>query len=193
MKKKIGIKISILMVTVLIILAITDTQYFPALLLSISIHELGHILVAKLRHIELSAFNLGIFGAGLVPTGMLFSYTDEILLCLGGPLFNFLSAGLVIHIFKLSFDSLFVQASFALGALNMLPILGFDGGRILYAILQKHLPQNISKLIMKSLSFTFIFSLWVFSLYVMIRVGASVGVYIFSASMFTRIFLQERF
>ena len=192
MKGKAKIKISLLILSVLIILVLTDTKYFPALLLSIAIHESGHILIAKMRRIEICEFKLGIFGAALVPQGTLISYADEIALCLGGPVSNFLTASLGMLLFKLPSTSLFIQASFALGTLNLFPIIGFDGGRILSAILEKHFSQNLSFLIMKTISFIFLFSLWVFSLYIMMRSGASLGIFIFSLSMFARIFLQEK-
>lgn len=192
MRVKAKIKMSLMMILLFAALAATGGTYFPALLLSVAIHESGHIVLARLRKIELGELKLGIFGAALMPTGMLFSYADEILLCLGGPLFNFLSVAIAMLIFAIPSSSLFIHASLALGFLNMLPIIGFDGGRILSVVLEKHFSLGVAISVMKKISFVLIFSLWVFSLYVIMRAGASVSIFIFSASMFARIFLQER-
>ena len=185
------IKIGFFAVLLLLILAITSFEYFPALILSVAIHESGHIFMAKMRKIDLSELKLGIFGACISPTNSLFSYTDEILLCLGGPLFNFLSVLVHVYILKLSPSSLFLLYSFSLGMLNMLPISGFDGGRIFMAILCRFFSSITASKISKFISFVFIFSLWSFSIYLLLKLSASLSAFVFSISMFVKIFIPD--
>ena len=123
MRNKCKIKIGFLAVVLLLALAISEPRYFPALLCSTAIHESGHLLMGKIRKINLRELRLGVFGASLFPDSMNYSYKDEIILCAGGPLFNFLSAVLAVKVFSFSFDSLFVMSSFSLCILNLMPIM----------------------------------------------------------------------
>ena len=187
---KYKIKIGFFFVLMSLTLLVTSRQYFPALALSVTLHELGHILAARLRGIRLSKFSLGILGATLFPKERFFSYVDEIFLCLGGPLMNFLSVivCLSLHIPNTSF---FVLSSLALGTLNMLPIHDFDGGRIFSAFLRLHTSDYTARLISRIVSFVCLFSLWCTSVYFILRYSATLSLFVFSASIFTKIFISE--
>ncbi len=186
MKLRFRIKIGFLALAFIVSLLLTAHDYFWGLIFSVAIHELGHISMAWLCKIPISEFKLGLFGATILPQNTLFSYNREILLCLGGPLFNFLSASLALNIF--SSQSSFVLSSLALGTLNLLPIADFDGGRILSAILKKMLPINTALCFMKVISFISVFSLWTLSLYLLLRIGSSLPLFIFCLWTFAKIF-----
>lgn len=187
---KYKLKIGFLAVLMLLTLALTSPRYFPALVCSVTLHELGHIIVAKLRGIGLSEMKLGIFGASLMPKNQFFSYADEILLCLGGPVMNFLSVAVCIAL-KLPSSSLFVMSSLALGILNLLPIHGFDGGRILRAFLLMRLSPRAAGILSKIISFIFVFTLWCVSVYLLLRRAATLSLFVFSASIFAKIFISD--
>ncbi len=191
MKKHCRIKIGFLALLFIVCLCFTAPHYFPALILSVSLHELGHIVAARLLKIRLSELKLGIFGAALRPSDALYSYGDEIILCLGGPLFNFLSVIISVLLFKLSPASLFVMSSLALGILNLLPVSGFDGGRVASALLHLIFSDSLADMIMRIISFFVIFSLWCISLYLLLRVGASLSLFVFCVSIFSKIFIGE--
>ena len=130
-----------------------------------------------------------------MPDSDLFSYNREILLCLAGPATNFLCVFIGLHTFGAfpsDFYQYFIFASAALGILNLLPIQGFDGGRILHALLSKHLEPRVVGAWISALSFLFIFLLWSISLYLLIRTASSLSLFIFSLSLFARIFIPER-
>ena len=182
---------AILAVVLLLALAISEPRYFPALLCSTAIHESGHLLMGKIRKINLRELRLGVFGASLFPDSMNYSYKDEIILCAGGPLFNFLSAVLAVKVFSFSFDSLFVMSSFSLCILNLMPIMGFDGGRILSATLNGFLPVTWVWRVMKLISFVFIFALWCMSLYLLMRAASSLALFVFCIAMFAKIFMPD--
>ena len=187
---KYKIKIGFFFVLMALAVLITSRQYFPALALSVTLHELGHIIAAKLRHIELTKFNLGILGATLFPKEQLFSYRDEIILCLGGPLVNFFSVIVCIS-FDIPKTSFFILSSLALGMLNMLPINDFDGGRIFSAFLHIHLSDHTAERVSRAVSFICLFSLWSISVYFIIRYGATLSLFVFSTSIFTKIFMSK--
>jgi len=163
-------------------------------LLAALLHELGHIAMARICHIRLRECKVGIYGAGLIPDGSLYSYGQEILLCLAGPLTNLLTACLLLPI-KINDTNEFLQgfffASLVLGLLNLLPIKGFDGGRVLHALLSLRLQPHTVSLITSACSFLCIFSLWSASVYLLLRAAASLSLFIFSLSLFSRIFLNE--
>jgi Zn-dependent protease len=139
----------------------------------------------------MSEMRLSILGASLCPSESLFSYVDEILLCAGGPAFNFASAALAVHLLGFHSDSLFVLSSIALGALNLLPVSGFDGGRISSALLNMMFSERIARTILHILSFSVLFVLWCFSLYLLLRSCASLSLFVFCLSVFAKIFLCE--
>lgn len=191
MKNKLKIRLSFFAVLLLLSLALTAPHYLPALLLTATLHEFGHLTIAKMRKIRIGDLRLGVFGASMTPSGMLFSYTDEILLCLGGPLFNFISALVAVNLFGFSPTSLFVSSSAALGTVNMLPVTGLDGGRILSALLHRFLSPTTARTVTGTISFVLIFTLWCISLYILMRVGASLSVFVFSAALFAKIFIPH--
>lgn len=191
MKTKCKLKLGFFAVLMLVSLAVSAPRYFPALICSVTIHEFGHIIMARILGIPMYELKLGIFGAALMPSNTLFSYTDEILLCLFGPLFNFLSVPIAFYLFKIPPSSMFVISSLALGFLNLLPISGFDGGRIASAVFHRLFCEDTARRLTKTVSFIFIFSLWCLSLYLLMRVGASLTMFVFSVSTFAKIFIPD--
>ena len=196
MKAKLKIKTGFFPLLLSLTLILTKPNYFPALFLSVFIHELGHLLGAKLCRVTIKELKLGIFGAGLSPKDALISYKKEIVLCLLGPLANFLSI-LIAHmiiprsLLANEFFSNFLMSSLALGMLNLLPVESFDGGRILSSVLHMIFSVRLCEILCKLISFIFIFLLWSLSVYLLIKVGASLTLFVFSASTFAKIFIPD--
>ena len=194
--KKQSLKIKLTFSGALMLLALFLTRSYLSLaaILAAAIHELGHIIAARICKISLGELKLGIFGAALTPKTMLCSYKKEIALCLAGPLVNLLSAILLYPLLKSNngFGSLFIGASLFLGILNLLPIHEFDGGRILFCILSSRLSLKSATRAIKTTSFILIFSLWSLSVYLLLKLSSSVSLFIFSLSLFAKIFLSQR-
>lgn len=186
------IKISFLSVMLILSLIITDFNFFIASFAAVTIHEFGHILLAKYKKIPLKEFSFGIYGAGLTPQCNTFSYTDEILLCFSGPLSNFLSIplGVISYlVFPYEIITQFISASLVLGTLNILPIKSFDGGRILYSLICIRHSPDVAEKILSAVSFIFIFFIWSISVYLLIIAEFGLSMFIFSISLFTKFFL----
>lgn len=194
MQKKLKIKIGFFSLLLFLILALTRPDYFSALFIAVSIHELGHLVGARLCRIPLKELKLGIFGAGLTPSNSLISYKKEIILCLFGPLANFFTV-FICFVFKIKITSPvfynFLLSSFALGTVNLLPIESFDGGRILSALLFLFISQDRARRIVSVISFIFIFSLWSLSVYLLLRTASSLSLFVFSSYLFAKIFLRD--
>ena len=104
---------------------------------------------------------------------------------------NFLSAFAVSIFFDTEPLEYFKMSSFALGALNLLPISGFDGGRIFSAFLSMLFSPRTVQSVSKVISFILIFTLWCFSVYLLIKISASLSLFMFSLSLFAKIFLPD--
>ncbi len=189
------IRIGFLALMLALSLLISRSLFSLGLFLAALTHELGHILMAKACGIRLRECTIGLYGAGLTPEESLYSYGQEILLCLAGPLVNLFlgSSGLVLgRTYPSELLSAFVLSSFLLGGLNLLPIRDFDGGRILSAVCHLFLSPALATRILSALSFLFVFLLWSLSLYLLLRHAASLSMFIFSLSLFARIFIPEK-
>ncbi|MBE6707031.1 MAG: hypothetical protein E7577_05255 [Ruminococcaceae bacterium] len=191
MKIRCKISVGIFAILMIITLSIASPHFFLPVICSIALHELGHILMAKICKIQFRELKLGIFGAALSPQNYLYSYKKEILLCLGGPLANFLSAFAVSVFFDTQPFEYFKMCSFALGLLNLLPVSGFDGGRIFSALLSILFSPRTVQTVSKVISFALIFTLWCFSVYLLIKIASSLSLFMFSLSLFAKIFLPD--
>lgn len=176
----------------LLIWVLTTPTLIPLLTLAaIVIHEAGHLLAAYLLRMKPSGATADTIGVRLLFRGSPPSYGKEILLCAAGPLANLLSLLLAL-LCGTPTDSFFVSASAALALLNLLPIEGFDGGRILHSTLSLFLSPEKADKISYLFSFLFLFVLWCISVYLMMRVGNELSLFFFSTAIFFRLFLQKK-
>lgn len=145
--------------------------YFICLVL----HELAHALVAKRLGYRIGKIKLMASGALLEAESDEFSFSDEILIAISGPLFNLLFC-LVIVVFwwlvpeSFNFTQDLCVINLAIFAFNVLPIFPLDGGRILLAVLSKKLERKYATKITKliaiiiSLLMFFVFVVSLFSM-----------------------------
>lgn len=188
MKFKIGFFTILLSVT----LILYPTPMTPAAFLAALTHELGHILMARLCDIRLRECSVGLFGAGLSPDYGAYTYRHEILLCMAGPLTNLLLGTLAFLLPKSDFVTYFSLSSFFLGTLNLLPIETFDGGRILSHLLSFLFSPALSHRVLRILSFLTVLLLWSLSVYLLLRATASLSLFVFSLSLFVKLFVEEK-
>jgi stage IV sporulation protein FB len=121
-------------------------------LLSILIHEFGHVFMGRLfgsdGHVVLYSFGGLAVGSVSIP-----SWWKRILVCLAGPLAGFLFWGVLfaalffrpaMHLNPLAVavlsDLLFINLWW--GVLNLLPILPLDGGQISYNVMTRFHPDR---------------------------------------------------
>ena len=186
------LKIGFFAIMLLLSLLYTPSVLSLCAILAAVLHELGHIGAAWISGIRLRECQVGIYGAGLVPDGDVYSYGKEIFLCLCGPLVNLICASVGVWFVQGAFGESFLFASLALGLLNLLPVKGFDGGRILAAFLLRFCSARTVECVTAVLSFLCVFLLWCCSVYLLLRFVASLSLFIFSLSLFCRIFLSDQ-
>ena len=158
-------------------------------LLAAALHEVGQLAAAHFLHIPISAMRFDLLGARIDVKGRILAYGEEWLLCVSGPLFS-LVFSLIGSLFwshsKLAIA--FSCASFILGLLNLLPIQTFDGGRMLEcALLSFTTPQKTGS-ILRGCTFLFLWLLWAFSAYMMIKIADGISLFFFTISLLTRFF-----
>ena len=112
----------------------------PALLLSLTVHETGHLIAARLARVRVEALTVTPFGCGL-RLGNIYALSPGQILAAsaGGPLASLLLAfadGALAHWRLLSsgFALCLLRITLLLTLFNLLPALPLDGGRMLYAL-----------------------------------------------------------
>jgi len=162
-------------------------------LLAAAAHELGHIACAFVFSIPIKKLRLNLFGALIETDQFNCSYKKEAILSLAGPLSNIICAMLVYAIVnrELFVSSRIIQyffvSSLYFAFINLLPINSFDGGRFLSCLLlQKLSPEDVGKTLMW-LSVFFVFIIWCCSVYLLLRTGSSLSLFVFSGVLFSQI------
>ena len=187
-------KINISFWAIMLILSIilfSDVSLLAVLLAAV-FHELGHLISARMRKVRIDCVNIDIMGARIALAEGIYSYTDEIIVCLCGPLVNLISGIVMLLLTDMNASSaVFTAASFSLCIVNLLPIKSFDGGRILHCVLSYCLDCDIADNILSVSSFIFLFVIWCFSVFMLLRCAQSLSLFIFSIYMFKSIFITD--
>lgn len=174
----------------LCVMLFTGDVLFPATLLAATWHECGHLLAARVLGVRLRLLELDIPGARLYPAGPLPSYGAEGWLAAAGPAASFLLA-LCIYPLNGSFFAALLASTLSLGLFNLLPISGFDGGRVLAAVVAPRLGERTAARVASIASYLSVFFLFSLSATLLLRYGENLSLAVLCASLFARIFLFE--
>ena len=184
-------------------------------LLAAAWHEAGHILTSKLMKIEIKEIKFGFSGIRIVTDSHLTSYKREFWLSLAGPCANILAFIITVSVFKASgmrttelFESasrflggergvwealaFFALASLIQAIMNLLPVNTFDGGRMIYCAVAELFSQHAAERILSILSAFSAFILWTVALYLMLRISAGMGIFVFSGCIFALITMKDK-
>ena len=115
------------------------------------IHEMSHLVVAKLLGYRIEIMKVLAYGASLhVKDIDQASCKEDLLISLAGPMVNFMLAGLgfvATNLLSNEYINIFIQYNLLFGAFNLIPIRPFDGSRVLGAILNQRCGIKVSKII----------------------------------------------
>ena len=172
------------------------------------LHELGHLCAAKALKIKIKQIKLGFSGVRIVVDERLTSYRDEIAISLSGPLVNLLSAfmcfaycgfaGIEKSELFISAESFMLNGEFeTIGALgffaissfvqamtNLLPVRSFDGGRVLECVVSGLKDEGLAERVLNLTTLISAFILWTIALYLMLKLSAGLGIYVFALCIF---------
>lgn len=184
-------------------------------ILAAILHELGHLFAAKSMKIEIKEIKFGFSGVRIVTDERLNSYKNEVMLAAAGPIVNIMIFLSVFAYFCLNgggmglFDiaEVFLSKSefttdgalgfLALSSLiqaifNLMPVNTFDGGRILYCLIAQIVNEHVADHVLSVTTAFSAFILWTVALYLMLKVAAGLGIYVFAACIFASMIGKEK-
>lgn len=152
------------------------------LVLCYVIHEAGHITLARAVGAKIKKFKIGSFHLSLAYDCTEISYKREILVQLGGIIFNLASAGIVAIFSDFGGGSVdfFVICSLSLALMNLYPASMLDGGGVLKSILLLTVEEGRAVRIFKAVSFFAVVLMWLFSVYLQIVFSANLSLFVIS-------------
>ena len=165
-----------------------------AILSAIGLHGAGHSCAACLCGVKLGRIVSSATGlCWRTDCAGFGSYGKEALVALGGPLGNVLGNALLILCYPLFPDPtvplwrMLFSTSLFLAIWNLLPIEGFDGGRILRCLIlqAKHeAGTEMADRILRVSSTACLILLWMLSTYLLLRTGRAFSLFLFCVQLF---------
>lgn len=158
-----------------------SVRLFLCALICSLLHELGHYITARALGLKLSALTVYPFGADMTLVPNVRSYRTDIAVHISGPTVNLMlgAAG-----YMLNFEELFWVYNLALGAMNLLPVLGLDGGNALFALLSLVTDPDRAYGVLRAVTVVFSVILWVISVYVMLVLGGDPSMFFIAVLTF---------
>ena len=158
-----------------------------AVVLAAVLHELGHVAAAWGWSVPIRSLRLDLFGARMELGGMM-GYAAESAVAAGGPLVSLTAAALARPLGDVwEGAAVFSSVSLGLGLLNLLPVRGLDGGRMLDCILSLTVGERVSEVILRFTTGLALGSLWLLSAYALLRVGEALSLFTFSLCLLVRL------
>ena len=176
-------------------LGVFVSPYPLALIFSYVLHELGHLAFAKMARAELSSFRLGSFRLCISYSTKNLTYKREILVQIGGVIFNLFLAVIIYLIPILSggvWDFL-VGCNLSLALMNLYPVSVLDGGGIVCSLLHMCLSKDMADKMVKLISFIFTIILWLVAVYLQIVFFANISLLIISVFLLIELCLSSNF
>ena len=141
-------------------------------------HELGHIAVISfISGGRLTVPRAVISGLRIAP-GRMLSYKEEALVAIGGPAINLLVFISLIPFFSSEYVFTFALLNLLTAISNLIPIYGYDGYRILRAVISKFSTPDFSERLLSSASLLFSSFAVFTSLFFILKIGE--GYWIFT-------------
>lgn len=106
------------------------------------LHEAGHLAV--MSAVGLPVKRICLYGAGIkiVPEKKFIGYAKELAVLLGGVIMNFVLFALFCFLSENEDAKLFAAVNLVTGGFNLLPLKGFDGGRIVSLAAEKYMSAD---------------------------------------------------
>jgi len=126
----------ILLPIILFLIITGNLSTYTIIMLSLIIHEVGHLIAARLMGMRVRSCTIMPYGGELViPLRHFAKRRNRVILALGGPA----ATGVLLVIaliFSFPGDEFVIKIQLILLGLNLLPILPLDGGHVLTALLE---------------------------------------------------------
>ena len=179
-------KIKISPVSLLLIpLVLSDpTGQIADTLISVCLHELGHLAAIIICGVGFSCLNITPYGLEITTSRPYRNFYEEIAVDSAGCAVNFICWAVLRNSESLSG---FAGSSLILGTLNALPVLSLDGGEVLFSLLSVFLPYHVACKISRFVSFITLICMWTFAAYIFLFSGYNYSLFIMTVWLFGKI------
>lgn len=152
-------------------------EYAVSVVGAITVHELGHLLLARLLSVRLLKVSYTPIGIRMLYNFSGVGILGEILVYLGGPVIGFISASALMLTGKALNGAVkeFILSSYTLSAINLMPIKGFDGGNVIESILSVTFLPDKAFLYEKNISRVAVLLFWILTIYVEMKIDANIS------------------
>ncbi len=165
----------------------------PAML-AVILHELGHLIALlafkeRPRRVELRVGAVAIIG------NFALTSKSRFIMLLAGSGFNFILFAILYFLFFISKAVYLLNFSLVMlvvGILNLLPIMGLDGGEILKLILLKFLKTKTANAITFVVSFIFVLLIIMLGFYILTDTKSNISLIIFGIYLFLGILMSKK-
>ena len=151
---------------------------FISVLAAVALHELGHILAARLVGAPLVSLSLKPIGLSMRFDFSRVGYAAEMFVHAGGSIAG-IACALTAALLPCGSLRIFSGLSLCFAALNLLPIESFDGGGILRALLSLFLMPDTVWRVCRVFSIVTLVLLWAAVLWAELRIGANLALLCF--------------
>ena len=156
------------------------------------LHEMGHGIAAWGWSVPVRTLRLDIFGARM-ELGGLTGYAAELAVAAGGPFVSLLAAAILWPLgIRWEGAQFFFLVSLGLGLLNLLPVRGLDGGRMLSCALSLTVGERASEITLRLTTGLFLGGLWLLSVYALLRVGETLTLFTFTLCLLFRLLGEQK-
>ncbi len=165
----------------LTIASISVTPYPELLIISYLLHELGHLFFARVVGAKMKKIKIGTMHLSLSYDPSEISYIKEMIICLGGIIFNLISA-LIFVVLPLKGEGakFFIVCNISLAVMNLYPASVLDGGGILKCLLYIVFPHTLAEKISRGVSIFAIILLWLLCVYFQLVFVSNLSLFIIS-------------
>lgn len=167
--KKVYVHYSVLLIALCFALG-ADYNAVGFTLLAVLLHECGHLAILFICGGKPEKLVLHAFGISINADSHKLSSRKMLFTALGGPALSFTFAGL-FHLLLSPFSTV----NLFIGAVNLLPVLPLDGGRMLRIIFTKIFGRKASRLLMRSIGIAFGCAAVPLGLFLFIRSGFNIS------------------
>ena len=130
---------------VAVLLCCDKTEMMSASLLSIFLHEIGHLVMLYALKLPPRRVNFRLCGIEIVESRLFCGYLAQLAVAASGPLINILLGLILLPFSNLPFTAIMSASNIVIGVFNLLPLSQLDGGEILYCAMSVVMAERICK------------------------------------------------
>ncbi len=161
---------------VITMLSLSTSPHPFILILCYGIHELGHLLFATLLGAKMKKFRVGAFHLSLSYDCSSLGYGRELLICLGGIIFNIIATLMALPIRQVIPNAdFFITCNLSLAIMNLYPVSILDGGGALKSLLMILTNEPKAEKISRGVSVFATILMWLVSIYLQLVFSSNVS------------------